>query len=56
MQLNEGGEGGVDLVFGAGLQDMEQNPFARAASCTPLMMRSAILPSFGFTSRAITLA
>ena len=26
MQLDEGGEGGVDLAFGAGLQDMELHP------------------------------
>ena len=26
MQLDEGGEGGVDLAFGAGLQDRELHP------------------------------
>ena len=26
MQLDEGGKGGVDLAFGAGLQDMELHP------------------------------
>ena len=27
LQLDESGEGGVDLAFGAGLQDMELHPF-----------------------------
>jgi hypothetical protein len=26
MQLDEGGEGGIDLAFGAGLQDRELQP------------------------------
>ena len=41
MQLGEGCEGGVDLAFGAGLQDSELQPFARAASCASVIMRSA---------------
>ena len=41
MQFDEGGEGGVDLAFGGGLQDRELHPLARAASCTSRMMRSA---------------
>ena len=56
MQLDEGGEGGVDLAFGAGLQDRELHPLrARRFLHVSIMMRSAV-GLFGFTSRAITLA
>ena len=55
MQLDEGREGGVDLAFGAGLQDGE--PHARSRAPLPAMSRmtrSANSNSFGFTSKAIT--
>ena len=39
--LDKGGEGGVEFVFGAGLQDMELQPLSRAPlPATSLIMRS----------------
>jgi hypothetical protein len=53
VQLHEGGEGGVELAFGARLQDMELQPLAFPVSSTSRTTRSAFALR-GFTSRAIT--
>ena len=54
LPLDEGGEGGVNPAFGAGLQDKEMHPFVCAASCTASTM-CLVVGLFKFTSRAITL-
>jgi hypothetical protein len=52
MQLGEGCEGGVDLAFAAGLQDMELHPLPRAASARSWIVGSGF-GLFRSTNRAI---
>ena len=54
MQLDEGREGGVDLTFAAGLQDMELHPLRARRFLHVLQSCARCSALFGFTSRAIT--
>src|SRR5262252_3873718 len=53
MQFDEGCEGGVDLIFGAGLQDRDVHPLGAGRF---LHVSDHAFALFGFTSSAITAA